>query len=285
VNVLEPSGPNAEQIRYWNETGSKWVRLHDRIDAQIASLGRRAMERAGIAAGERVLDVGCGCGTTTLALASLVGTQGSVVGIDISAVMLERAQQMVRDAGVDNVELLLADAQTHAFTSPPFDLVFSRYGVMFFTDPAAAFANLRPVLRPGGRVTFLCWRSLQQNPWMLVPLMAASAHVQLTPPPPEAPGPFAFADAERVRSILTAAGFSQVVLEDIDETPTVGGGGGLDATVEFLMQMGPTGAALRNADPSLPPRVAAAIREALQPYCTSEGVRMPAAARIVRAAV
>jgi SAM-dependent methyltransferase len=283
MDSLAPSGPNADQIRYWNETGSKWVHLHDRINAQITRLGELAIERADPRERERVMDVGCGCGTTTLALAGAVGASGHVVGIDLSAVMLERAQQAARDAGVPNVEFVNADAQTHRFSGPPFDLVYSRFGIMFFANPAAAFANLRHALRPGGRLTFVCWRPLLENPWMLVPLMAAAQHIQLTPPAPDAPGPFAFGDPERVRSILENAGFRDLTFEDIDAMLTVGGGGSLADTVEFLMQMGPTGAALRDADPDVQPRVAAAISSALEPYHTPEGVRMAGAARIVRA--
>src|SRR5262249_38336345 len=149
-----------------------------------------------------VLDVGCGCGDSTVDLARRVAPDGTVVGMDISAVMLERARQTAREQGV-NARFEHADAQTHAFAPASFDVLFSRFGVMFFADPTAAFANLRSALRPGGKLAFVCWQSLAENPWMLVPLGAA---FQIIPPPPmpapDAPGPFAFADQSRVRSIL-----------------------------------------------------------------------------------
>jgi SAM-dependent methyltransferase len=286
MSTMDTSGPNAQQVQYWNEvSGPKWVVLQATIDEQIRPLGRLAMDRAALRPGERVLDIGCGCGDTTIELARRVAPGGAVTGVDISAVMLERARQTAREQGV-NARFERADAQTHAFPPASADVLFSRFGVMFFADPTAAFANLRRALRPSGRLAFVCWQALADNPWMLVPLGAA---LQVMPPPPlpapDAPGPFAFADPERVRGILAGAGFRDIQLEPVQQTLTVGGGAGLDVTVDFLLQMGPAAAALRESpDPSLAPRVAAVVRTALEPYLTPEGVRMPSASWIVTAA-
>ncbi len=284
MEMLEAVGPNAEQIRYWNElAGPKWVAHTQIIDKPITSLGLRAMERAAIAPGERVLEVGCGCGTTTLEIARRVGTRGAVTGVDISTVMLEKAQQIMRDAGVTNVRFENADAQTHPFAAASFDVVFSRFGVMFFTDPDAAFANLRAALRPGGRLAFVCWQALEHNEWMLVPLAAALQHVPPPPlPPPGAPGPFSFADPERVRGILSRAGFVDIACDAVTEVLTLDAGG-LDQTIDFILQMGPTGHLLREASPHLLPLVADAVRTAVAPFVTPDGVRMSSAAWIVSA--
>jgi len=219
---LDPSGPNAEQIRFWNEqAGPQWVAGADRLDALLSHLGEIAMERARLPAGARVLDVGCGCGDTSLTLARRVGPAGRVLGIDISGVMLERARERAHAAAVSHVAFTQADAQTHTFPRAEFDAVFSRFGVMFFADPTAAFANLGGALRAGGQVTFVCWRPLAENPWILVPLMAAAAHVTLPPPPaPGTPGPFSLGDADRVRDILQQAGFVEVVCESLDSAMT-----------------------------------------------------------------
>lgn len=283
--TIANEGPNAEQIRYWNEqAGSKWVALQAMIDAQIRPLGEAAMERAAIAAGERVLDVGCGCGDTTLELARRVGPKGSAIGIDISAVMLERARQAAHDAGLAQAHFAHADAQTHAFSPDHFDVVFSRFGIMFFAHPEEAFANLRRGLRRDGRLAFACWQGPAENAWASVPMMAALPHLpSFQPPPPGAPGPFAFADGERVSGILERAGFSDVALADVRQDLAVGGGADLDRTVDFLLQMGPTARLLRDADPGLVSVVADAIREALQPYVGPQGVRMASAAWIVTA--
>lgn len=277
--------PNAEQIAYWNEqAGASWVAAQAVVDQQIGPLGRLAMDRAAVAPGERVLDVGTGCGDTALELGRRVGPAGNVLGADISRLMLERARERARAAALTHVRFEEADAQTHAFAPASFDLVYSRFGVMFFVDPTAAFANLRAGLRPGGRVAFVCWRALVENPWMLVPLQAAFAHIAPpAPPPPDAPGPFAFADAERVRRILTGAGLADVRIEPLDETLTIGGGGDLDRAVEFLLRIGPLGRLLREAAPGAGEAVAGAVREAMRPYHGSEGVRMPSAAWIVSA--
>lgn len=279
------SGPNAEQIQHWNEiAGPKWVALQSLIDDQIGPLGELAMDRAAMGPGERVLDVGCGCGDTTLAIARRVGTEGNVTGVDISGVMLERARQVACEAGVVHARFEQADAQTHCFDSDSFDVVFSRFGVMFFAQPEEAFANFRRGMRARGRLAFVCWQALPENPWMFVPLMAALPLLPPIPlPAPDAPGPFALADRERVRGILERAGFADVAFEEVRSTLRVGGGGSLDQTVEFLLQMGPTAKAVREADPEVTRAIAAAIRDALQPFHGSDGVKMGSAAWIVTA--
>ncbi|MGK4001563.1 methyltransferase domain-containing protein [Sorangium sp. So ce1036] len=285
--MTEVAGPNADQIRYWNEiAGPKWVALHDVISAQLRPLGLVALDRAGVAAGERVLDVGCGLGETTLEIGRRVGPGGSALGLDISAPMLERARAAARAAGAVNVAFERADAQTAALPGP-FDVLYSRFGVMFFAEPEAAFANLRKALRRGARLAFICWRSLPENPWLHVPAMAAARHLPLPQPDPRAPGPFAFADAARVRELLSRAGFVRVHHEPLDQEISVAGGASLDEAVDFLLQMGPTAAALREAKPAqeLVERVRADVREAVAPYHGPEGARMAGAAWVVTAAV
>jgi SAM-dependent methyltransferase len=282
---IAAEGPNAQQIQYWNDVaGPRWVKLHDLIDDQIRPLGSLAMDRARVAPGERVLDIGCGCGDSTIELAQRVAPSGTVTGLDISAPMLERARQRASAQG-SSARFELADVQAQAFPPASADLLFSRFGVMFFSDPTAAFANLRRALVPGGRLVFVCWQSLPDNPWMFVPLGAALQHMPPPPlPGPDAPGPFSFADPERVRAILTGAGFRAVTLDDTRQTLRIGAGGSLDETVEFLLQMGPTAAALReSSDASLVPRVTAAMREALAPYASDGGIRMESASWIVTA--
>lgn len=277
--------PNAEMIRYWNEvSGPKWVALQEIIDRQIAPLGERALTRAALARGERVLDVGCGCGASSLAAARQVGPGGSVLGVDLSAPMLARATERAAQEGLTNVRFLQADAQTESLPER-FDVLVSRFGVMFFDEPPLAFANLRRALRPGGRLSFVCWQALGRNAWMSVPLAAVATVLPLPPPPaPDAPGPFAFADADRVRGILQQAGFEDVAIEGAEDRLAVGPGD-LEGAVGFLLSMGPAAVLLRQS-PDAASRQAAvesAVREALRSHLTPSGVVMPSASWIVTA--
>ena len=276
----DADGPNAEMIAYWNESAARrWVDAQALLDAQLSPIGLHAIERAGVSAGERVIDVGCGCGETTLQLADAVGAGGSVLGVDVSAPMLARAAERASAAGLAQARFECADAQTHRFAGDA-DLVFSRFGVMFFAEPETAFANLRSALAPGGRIAFACWQELQRNPWMFVPVTAAAPHLELQRPSPGAPGPFAMADPERVRAILDAAGFVDADLED--HAGTVALGDDLDVAVPFVLGVGPLAAALWEA-PEKADAVEAAVRGALAPFATPEGVRLDAATWIVQA--
>lgn len=279
------TGPNADQIRYWNEqAGPKWVTLQDFLDPQIRPLGEAAMERLDLQPGQRVLDMGCGCGSTTLELGRRVGPEGEVTGVDISAPMLGQAKQAADDARIGNVRFEQADLQVHSFPPESHDRAFSRFGVMFFSDPVAAFANVHRSLQRGGRMAFVSWQPLLLNPWMAVPLMAALPHLPPQPvPEPNAPGPFGFADAERVQGILREAGWDEVAAEALEQDVTVGAGFDLERIVDFMLQMGPAGRALLEVDEVVRRRVAEDVREALLPYVADRGLCMPAAAWIYTA--
>jgi len=282
---LPALGPNAEQIEYWNAIqGAKWVTLQQRLDALIEPFGTFAIDRAGIARGERVLDVGCGCGATCLALAERVGSGGSVLGVDISTIMLERARERAWDAGFTQVELANVDAQTHPFAPAARDLVFSRFGVMFFADPTRAFANLRTALRPGGRAVFVCWRPLAENPWMGAPLGALASFLSPpAPPPPGSPGPFAFADPDRVRAILAGAGFEPPEIAAHDGELVLGDD--LDDAVRFTLSTGPASRMLEEAGPAHRARAEQVVRDALAPYVGRGGVSLAGAIWCVTAQV
>jgi len=277
----ETPAANAAQIDYWNAVaGQTWVQFQEQLDRQIAPLGHAAQRALSVKAGERVLDVGCGCGQSTLELAATVGAAGSVTGVDISQPMLGVARARPIPPGAVTPIFRETDAQSGDLGKGAFDAVFSRFGVMFFSDPAAAFANIRAALKPGGRLAFVCWRPLKENPWMSAPMAAA---LPLLPPQPAmdplAPGPFAFADADRVKAILDNAGFTAVDIAPFDARI---GGGSIEETVNLTFRVGPLGAALRD-QPGLAGAVGERIREVLKPFDTPGGVLMPAAVWITTA--
>ena len=261
---------NATQIEFWNgETGQNWVSHDALMEAMLQPLGEAVMDSLSLKPGEHVLDIGCGCGHTSLSLADRVGAEGSVTGIDISAPMLAVASQLATEhnAGHKSVQFLEADAQTHRFTPESYDAAFSRFGVMFFEDPVAAFTNLRASLRPSGRLAFCCWQPRAVNPFMTVPAMAA---LELLPAPPEipprTPGPFAFEEADYVAEILTEAGFEHVAVTPLRQPLTFGRGMSLEDIVERLVEIGPIAQMVREAPEDLQQPVRDKVVDAVAPF-------------------
>jgi SAM-dependent methyltransferase len=279
--MSESPAPNAAQVDYWNTTaGVVWAQFQEQLDRQIEPLGLEAMRVLAPAPGERVIDIGCGCGQTTAELAARVGRTGSVVGVDISEPMLAVSRQRPLARAAARPSFRLADVQTGDLGAAEFDAAFSRFGVMFFADPVAAFANIRKALKPGGRLGFVCWRPLRDNPWMLAPMEAALPFLPPLPPTdPTAPGPFAFADPDRVRAILAGAGFSAVEIEPFDDRI---GGSEVEQTMTLIFRIGPLGAALRE-HPQCAAAAAGAVRSKILEFETPDGVLMPAAVWIVHA--
>jgi len=256
--------PNADQIAYWNgPVGEHWKLEQAAIDRAFASFTEKLREVAALRPGHRVLDVGCGCGTTTLFAADAVGAGGSVTGVDVSVPMVARATE--RSAGRANVSYFVADAAAIRFDGA-FDVEISRFGVMFFEDPVRAFANLRSALRPGGRLAFVCWRPGADNEWVRVPSEVALQHVPPLPPVgPEQPGPFSFGDPARVRRILEGAGFSRVDIVPFDADVVISEEG-VEAAADFVMKTGPTAALLREVTGDVVERVRPALEARLRPF-------------------
>lgn len=278
-----PAELHAQQVAFWNGPGGeRWVAAQAQMEAMLAPVADALIAHASVRPGMTILDVGCGYGATTLALAQAVGTDGRVVGLDVSAPMLGLAR--ARSAGVANITWIEADAATHAFAPASVDLVFSRFGVMFFGDPAAAFANLRRALRPDGRLVFACWRTAEENPWIQIPAKAVFAHVPPPPRPgPEEPGMLSFGDPARVTRILTQAGFAAPRFTKLDLTIDLGGGRGLEAATEQVLSMRPASEALLDQPHAVRAAVAASVRAALAPYTADGAVGLPGAVWLVDA--
>jgi SAM-dependent methyltransferase len=282
--LRESDEVNREQREYWATEGPRQYQEYGETnEALLAPFGQAMLDAAQLQPGERVLDVGCGYGTSTLEAAEGVAPSGRVVGIDISAAMLEPARQRVAAAGVDNVALLQADAQVHPFEPASFDVVISRFGVMFFDDPEAAFANLARALRPGGRLVFACPQDPLRSEWVRIAFGAAVGALGRAPDlgPAGAPGPFALANGDRLARLLTAAGFRDVALEGVTRPVRVGHE--IDQTVRFVMSLPQSQQLFTGAPQDVLGAAVEALRGAFTPYAGSNGVVMDSTAWLVSA--
>jgi SAM-dependent methyltransferase len=276
---------NEQQARFWQEEGGPaWVEDEESHDLMLEPFEVRLLAALDAQPGERVLDVGCGFGTTSLDVARAVAPDGKVVGVDLSEAMVGRARERAAVASATNVSFRCGDAQTDDL-GRPFDAVVSRFGLMFFDDPATAFGNLAAATRPGGRLSFLCWRPMAENPWFAVPAAVVVASLPEPPPPssPLEPGPFGLADATVVSGVLERAGWTDVSATPFDTAVRPDGGRGLDGAVEHVRK----GRIGRMLAAQLPPDRAAEVlehvRDALAPYERDGIVRLPGAAWCVAA--
>lgn len=272
---------NAAQAEFWRSAGALWVEQRRQFDDQAGAHGHAAIEALAPGVGERVIDIGCGAGSATLEIAAAVGPTGSVLGLDISPTMIDGAVAYAAERGVTNVTFAASDATVEAFPGDA-DGVFSRFGVMFFSDPVASFRNIRTALRPDGRMSFTCWRGVDENPWVQVALGVAGRYVELPfGADPTAPSPFAFADAKRVASILADAGFSDIDAAAFDAPAVLGRSA--DEAAEFMTRLQPAAVALAERDPDAAQAMHADFVAGIEPWITDDGISAPSASWIVTA--
>ncbi len=288
MNIVEPSGPNAEQIEFWNsDGGTNFVRHQTALDGMLGPYGLKAMQAGGLKHGDVVLDIGCGCGDSSIEMSRRVGTTGEIVGVDISEVMLQRAEDLAAHQELTNVFFELADVEVDPMHRDSFDLAFSRFGIMFFNDPVAALRNVHKVLHDKGRLAFACWQTLDKSQWIalqmksVIPLLAEEDR----PPPadPNAPGPFSFGDPDRLNDVLKKAGFGNIEMEPYAPSVALFGLKDMEDVLDFALEVGPAKAFFADMDAKTKAMARDAVREAYQPYLTDKGVVMEAAAWIVTA--
>ena len=266
---------NQEQIEYWNDrAGATWTEMQERLDAMLAPISNEVIKRLGATSGEQILDVGCGCGDTSIAIHE---AGASVVGVDISAPMLARARS--RSSSVEFIE---ADAANHKFTTQ-FDAVFSRFGVMFFAEPNKAFKNLRGALKPDGRLQFVCWQPPQHNPWMSITGRAVQRFLSQpdTKPDPKAPGPFVFAEPAYVQEILTQAGFNNIEVQSY--TCALKIANTLSEAIVMQTKIGPAARALVELEPAQRNEALQAVEAVLAEHSSDAGIALDSAVWMVSA--
>ena len=279
------AGPNAREAEYWNSGATRvWADRYEAIDALFAGLTQTVLDHAAPGSGEHVLDIGCGSGTTVLELAARVGSAGHVLGADFAQASVARARERIAASGLANAKVILADVSTHAFAPKQFDLVFSRFGVMFFTDPIATLSRLRSAMKPNGRLTLTVFRAAERNPWATAPI-ASVRHLlpPAAPPGPEDPGQFSWADPARIERILGGAGFRDVSLTPHHPAMRLAEPGGTDAATQLAMSVGPGVRATLDASAALREAVRAGLRAFFQQLDGPQGIVLPGAIWIVKA--
>ena len=276
-------GINDDQSAYWNgDAGQRWVDGQQAMDAMLAPFGEAAMDAVGVPRGGSVIDLGCGCGGTSLELARRTGPMGKVLGIDISTPMLSRARDRAGEAGMSHTLFVNTDASLYRFEPQAADLAFSRFGVMFFANPVEAFTNIRAGLRPGARLSFACWRPIAENEWVTVPRAVALRHVPAPEPlKPGAPGPFGFSDPAHVAAVLGRAGFRGVTLARFDHV--MRHEGSVEEVSDALARMGPASRLILDAPEEARARILGDMKDETARRHDGKGVDLQSAAWIVTA--
>lgn len=275
---------NQDQAEYWGNSasGQKWLTFEEHIAGVFAPVVDLILDHAELKPGQRVLDIGCGVGDTTLAAAQAVGPTGHVLGADISAPFLDRARQRTR--ALDNVDFTVADAQTEPFYPADRDAMISRFGMMFFSDSVAAFANIAKGLKPGGRMTFAAWGPLAVNPWFYIPHRAATDHLGQPPKVDRnAPGPLAFHDIDRVIGMMAKAGLTEIEAQAVEMKLTPPGG--LTGAAALCTRLGPAARVLAHFGGTSEDEttIQGAVTTALTPYLDGDHVRLPATINLFQA--
>jgi SAM-dependent methyltransferase len=282
---MTEAAPDALKGEDWaGEMGARWLASLDRFEGMIAPIGAALLAHAAYTPGERVLDLGCGGGATTLSIAEVVGPSGAALGLDVAPMLIERARQRAAGAG-SNARFVCADAATASLDTPPFDRLFSRFGSMFFDAPVPAFANLRAMLKPGARIDLAVWANPRDNLWMMEVMGVVRRHVEIPPAVPRAPGPFAFEDLDYLEEVLTGAGFSGMdVLAYEGRQPVGGPGASPVAATDFVLTSMAAGRVLDEAGPAIRDAARADFVELFtQRHVEGEGVMLQAKAWLVSA--
>jgi ubiquinone/menaquinone biosynthesis C-methylase UbiE len=282
---MADTAPDALKGEDWaGEMGERWLANLDRFEGMIAPIGAALLAQAGYQPGERVLDLGCGGGATTLAIAEAVGAEGAALGLDVAPMLIACAQERAAAAG-STARFVCADAATAALGKPPFDRLFSRFGSMFFEAPVAAFTNLRTMLKPGAQIDLAVWAAPRDNLWMMEMMGVVRQHIEIPPAIPRTPGPFAFEELAYLEEVLTGAGFSDMAVTAYEGLQPVGGpGASPQEATDFVLAAMAAGRVLEEHDPAVRDAARADLLALFtRHHREEEGVMLRAKAWLVRA--
>jgi len=275
---------NIKQKEFWSgKGGDYWVVKQNEMDTMLNPLGKKALAKLDLKSNSKVLDVGCGCGATTLEIAQRV-SEGSVTGLDISVPMLDKAKSEASIQGVANVDFQIIDVQVDQLASEEYDYVYSRFGVMFFEDPFEAFKNLSSSIKKGGELSFVCWQNPSLNPWQSLSIQVIRGYLDMPSPPPRSPGPFAFQEKDYVKDILEQSGFSNISFDDNQEDITMFSGKSLEEASEDYLAINPVVTEmLKDSTENLKAEIVESLKDAFSEFYKGDGLVFPSATWIVSA--
>ena len=275
---------NIKQKQFWSGAGGDvWVDKQREMDIMLNPLGERAIQGLDLSGEIKILDIGCGCGATTLEIAKAV-TQGEVIGVDISEPMLERATKTASDMMLTNTSFQVKDVQVDEMPNSYFDIAFSRFGVMFFEDPFEAFKNINHSLKDNGQLSFVCWQHASLNPWQSLSIQVIKEFLDLPAPAPKSPGPFAFEDKSYINEILTESGFRDIEIKDNQEDIVMFSGKSIREACEDYLTINPVVTEmLKNSPTKLREEILEALIGKFSDFHNNDGLLFPSATWIVTA--
>jgi|TARA_B100001094_G_scaffold221282_1_gene215337 ubiquinone/menaquinone biosynthesis C-methylase UbiE len=275
---------NIKQKQFWSGAGGDvWVDKQREMDIMLNPLGERAIQGLDLSGERKILDIGCGCGATTLEIAKAV-TQGEVIGVDISEPMLERATKTASDMMLNNTSFQVKDVQVDEMPRSYFDIAFSRFGVMFFEDPFEAFKNINHSLKDNGQLSFVCWQHASLNPWQSLSIQVIKEFLDLPAPAPKSPGPFAFEDKSYINEILTESGFRDIQIKDNQEDIVMFSGKSIREACEDYLTINPVVTEmLKNSPTELREEILEALIGKFSDFHNNDGLLFPSATWIVTA--
>lgn len=272
-----------DQETLWaGQSGERWLANVSRFEGMIKPIGDVLIEQARCCQDEHIVDVGCGAGATSIEIARQVGASGSVIGLDISPVLVAEAAKRAEVLGLENLRFMLGDAAVASLPTGQADCIVSRFGIMFFSNPHAAFTHIHGFLKSSGRLSIACWSTLSQNLWIFEVTNILAAHFPLPTPVPRAPGAFAFAEPIYVEEILQSSGFKEIDISPWQNNLFIGGSGSNpESAAEFLLKASSVGQLLEDLSDSVKTAIHSELSERLKAYYTKDGVQMPASAWLI----